>query len=211
MEFNLNEKKVRQMAGRMRKVFGNDTLGHSKALEAVAQTLGYPNWDTLSGLLKNADRSRFKLDKPVTIYVNAFSCDEFGDGPSWAKLTLTQAFIDTVLELQALCNTKDLDQTTKSWAVDAWGSREDLNLRDEDLAVGKHSWWIRARPKHADYDCETRMLDISWLLEALSKRVSTDFLAWKKDVLLYDSAGNITGMLDELVDDGQLDESYLET
>ena len=210
MEFHLNEKKVREMAGRMRRVFGNDTLGHSKALEAVAQTLGYPNWDTLSGLLKRAEEPGFKLDKPVTLYVNAFSCDEWGEGPTWCKLTIDQHFIDTVLELQALCKAKGLDQTTKSWGVDAWGQSDSLNLRDEDLAVGKHSWWIRARPKHADYDCETRMLDIGWLLEALGNRTSTEYLAWRKDVLLYDSASNIKGMVEELVDNEELDESYLD-
>lgn len=210
MEFHLNEKKVREMAGRMRKVFGNDTLGHSKALEAVAQTLGYPNWDTLSGLLKREDKPRFTLDKPVTLYINAYACDEWADGPSWAKVRIDQAFIDAVLELQALCEDKGLDHVSKDWCPEAWDDDDNLRLQGDELVVCRHSWWFTARPKHADYSCETRMLDIGWMLDALSKHASTDYLVWRKDILLYDSAGNVSGMLEELVDAGQLDESYLD-
>lgn len=210
MEFQLNEKKVRDMAGRMRKVFGNDTLSYAKALETMAQTLGYPNWDTLSGMLKRESARQFKLDTPTTLYVSAFACDEWGESPAWAKVTLDQPLIDAVLSMQQLCIADGLDETSRSWGVEAWGRGAELLLRGEKLTVTAHSWWMQAYPKHADYECQTRMIDIAWLLDAFSTRQSTDFLAWRKDILVYDSSGNCQGLVDELVDDGELDESYLD-
>ncbi len=212
MEFCVNEKKVREMAGRLRQAIGKEAVGHADALELVSQTLGYPNWDTLSGMLKRESRAvppGVRVARPLTLYVEAFSCDEWAEGPSWAKVTIDQQFVDTVLELQALCTSQKLDQVSRSWFVEKWGDDGQLRLQGEDLQVGPRSWWIRARPKHADYDCETRMLDISWLLDCLQKGHSTDFITRKGDVLLYDGSGQTAGLLAQLVDEEQLDESYL--
>lgn len=210
MEFHLNEKKVRNMAVRMRQVFGNDHLSHSKALEVVAQTLGYKNWDTLSGLLKRAETPRFSLDKPVTLFVGAFSHDSWSKQPDWVKLTLDQAFIYTLLEMKSLCNDKDLDETSRSCLSGEWHRGEELRIQGDNLIVSRTAWWLQARPKHADHYVETRMLDIDMMLEALSKKTDNDYLAWRRDVLLYDTAGNIKEMLEQLVDAGELDESYLD-
>ena len=111
-----------------------------------------------------------------------------------------------------MCQAQGLDQVTRSIAVAAWDEGPDLHIRDELLVVSAHSWCVSARPKHAGYDVETRMMDIGWLLDALAKapgRTSEDFLAWHRDVLVYESAGEPSRLVADLVDAGELEDSYL--
>lgn len=215
MQFELTPSTVRAMADRLQK--STPALKRSQAYEAVAQMLGHPNWDTLSGLLKREERDAagtqqlHRLVTPVTLYVGAFSTSEFGDGADWAKVTVDQEFLDTVLRLQQTCKDSGLDHTAIGFTPDYWqeDDTDPLRIQDEDLYVGKRSWWFRGVPKHCSYAVETRAVDIEDLLQALFARKETSYLAWRKDVLVYDSAGDINGLLAALVDAGELHEDYL--
>ena len=90
MDITLNEKKVREMAARLRDALGRDRVSQGAALEALSKAFGERNWDTFSGLLKRAAPMPVKLAKPVALYVNAHSCDEWAPGPSWCKLVVDQ-------------------------------------------------------------------------------------------------------------------------
>ena len=208
MDITLNEKSVRQMAARIRKALGgNEALSHSKALETVAQSFGYPNWDTLSGMLKKEARTQFKLDKPVKLFIDAFVCDEWGSGPSWACVEVDQKFIDMLLDMQHVCKTKNMEDVSRD-ASPMWEGEDEHRMENDQLIVGHHRWWLRANSRHCDYAVETRSIDVEWLLDALSTGASNDFLHWRKDVLLYDPSGNSSGFVDMLIEAGELDESY---
>ncbi len=211
MDIHLNEKNVRAMADRLRRHVGVQTIGVGKSLEAVSQMLGHPNWDTLCGLLRKEarDSGQVVVARPLTLYVEAFACDEWADGPSWAKVPLDQELVSALLGMQSLCDEKALDQVSRSWFVQEWGDRHDLRLRGEELQVSARSWWISAYPKHGDYKCETRVMDIQWLLDAVQGHKQSEYFLLRRDVLIYDPAGQPKTLLEQLVDEGQLTEDYL--
>ena len=212
MDIQLNDKTVRAMAERLRSAIGGEQLPQGKALEALSLVFGYKNWDTLSGMLKREAQPKFRLAVPVELYVGAFSTDEFGSAPRWAQVTLDQAFIDKVLAMQALCVGQDLTETPASVEPERWqgdDSEDPWNIQGAALCVGPASWWFSGFPKHCSYTVETRMIDINSMLTVLAKKTSTEHLAWFKDLLVYDSSGEPTQMLEALVDEDELLESYL--
>lgn len=212
MDFHLNERNVRAMADRLRRTVGAEKIGVGKSLEAVSHMLGHPNWDTLCGLLRREvrDQPRVVVQAPQTLYVEAFSCDEWADGPSWAKVELDQSFVDAVLELQALCLEKGLDQVSRSWHVPQWGDRHNLRLRGEELHVSASSWWISAYPKYGDYGCETRQMTIQGMTEAVLSGAGNEYLLVRGELMVYDPAGQPKALLEQLVDEGQLPEDALD-
>lgn len=215
MDISLTEITAKQMASRLREAIGRESLTHSKSLEVLARTLGHPNWDTLAGLIKRdatteAQAPYFKLVSPVTLYIGAFAVSEWGDSPDWARVDIDQEFIDVLLEMQALCKDGKLNEAARYWNID-WDQSVVSRMDACQLLVGTRSWWFQAYPKYADYACETRMIELEQLFAVLgdATRPSDGCLAWSKDVLLYDSSGDTSGLLDMLVEAGELDESYL--
>lgn len=212
MQFEVTNTNVRSIVGRLRNAIGIDKLTASQAYEVLAKTLGVKNWDTLSGQLGKEStqaQTSFKLAAPIELYVDAFSCDAFGEGPAWASVTLTQEFVQELLRMQDLCENNHLSQVSKHYHADNWDRADDLNIQGDTLEVGSTSWWFRAQPKHTDYHVETRLMNIKDMMAVLAG--GTDqYLAFRKDKLIYDAAGNIQGLVEMLVDAGELDESYLE-
>lgn len=200
----------------------NQGLKHCQALEVLAKTLGYENWDTLCGLLKanegkndsvpwtEEQRSTAEhiglrekppiVAKPFDFYWEAFACDEWGDGPRWAKVHVTQAFVDQVHSLQTKCLEFNAQMAVHE-SPEQWDGEDELRLQGDELNVSHLSFWFSARPKHADYAVETRILDIRDFFDAIDnpeRRMS--HLAWADGVLFMDgsSAKNFAqGLLDD--------------
>jgi hypothetical protein len=219
MDFQITKNNVRDIVSRLRQALGAESVSQSNAFEAFAKALGLKNWDTLSGLLKregepaSAAAPAYQLAAPVEVYVDAYACDYYGEGPSWAKVDLSQQFLDEVLRMQRICKEQGVDMVTKSWAPEKWEQEERLRLENDDLYVTAESWWFRARPKHADYAVETRSVDIANMLALLgpgSPAESTAHAATCKGVQFYVTSGDMTGFIQMLVDDGELDESFAE-
>jgi hypothetical protein len=212
MDFQVTKNNVRDIVSRLREAVGSQSLTRSKAFEVFAQTLGIKNWDTLSALLKREEAPAapvFRLEAPVELFVEAFACDDNMQGPSWAKVTVTQQFLDEVLRLRGLCQSQGVDLVAKSRCPDKWDGEESLRLRGDDLYVTADSWWFRACPKHSDYAVETRNIDIDTLLSLLSGNGSGDgYLVRYQDKLFYEPCGNSVDFIQMLVDDGELDESF---
>jgi hypothetical protein len=212
MEFTLNDQKVREMTARLRTAFGPTQVTQSKALEVLAQTLGFANADTLKGLLKKeaakaalsrkstaAEVEAFVLKAPFMLYMEAFSCYEFGESPGWARIRVDQALMTTLLENQALCRERGLEHLATAPNLIEWGDQDNLNVRDEDLMVGKRSLWYRGRPKHAEYYVETRIIEIAELLKAIQDPSHCDgSIAWADGILFKSSDSAKTFALDLL-------------
>jgi hypothetical protein len=227
LSIELDKPKVRDMADRLRWAVEGTQLSHSQALEILSKTLGYRNWDTLSGILRRdtpvvnfETLAASYLDEPVTMYLSVYACDDFGDSPSWAAVTIDRAWLATLFRLQALCIEQRVDSTALALGPDEWASSETFRIRSETFEVSEAHWFFKGFPKHADYAVETRMIDTARMLEALKakgKPAAADVkvgdepeLVWVKDVLLYDHEGNgdVTNFLNELVEYGPLDASY---
>lgn len=217
MNIEITKKSAREMAKRLQSLTAAAALTHSQSLEILSQVLGYRNWDTLSAAMVKAEPTlaTFKLEKPVVLYLAAFSCDEYGSGPSWTKVVLSQAFMDELLRAQRRVQELDLSMLELNVAPDDWSTERSsslgavLNLREECLRVGETAFWFRATPKHCDYAVESRMLEIETLVNALSRKNEGKYLVWYKDVLVYDAAGDTDQLVDMLIEDGELSEDYL--
>lgn len=228
MEITINPNTVRTMVKRLRENLG---LTQSAAYEAVAQTLGHPNWDTLSGMLKAEllaqDNSVFAqaakrhhwrtappaLKQPFMLVWEAFACDEYGEGPGWGQLEVTQEVLNELHEMQTLC-LQNSCEISRDFGGMEWGNDDSLRLRGDELHVSASSFWVRARPKHCDYYVETRMMDIEELFKLIDQgqAAATPYLAWADGVLFKDGSSAkqfALQMLDEgvaAVNEGCIDE-----
>lgn len=132
-----------------------------------------------------------------TMVVEAFACDEYGDGPAWAEVVVDQKFLDKLQQLSGLCKEHGLEQVRVNWAPERWDNEDDLRLRGNSLVVTEGDFWFTAYPKHANYDVETRIMCIDDLVKALGGNVEPEGpFRWHEDKLFY--AGD-PGLIDDLM------------
>lgn len=220
MEICIDESRAREMASRLRSTFGTKTVSQSKSLEALAKTLGYADWNTLSGMLKRDTKekavvpaiARLLVGKPFDLYWEAYACSDLGESPGWAKVAVDQAFLDQVLATQALCVDKKLDHIALDFNAE-WDDVQDLQIRDTQLIVTEYSFWLRASPRYANYHVETRSIEIEYLRGVLgTPTVRYECLAWADGVLFADGASAkqfALGLLDDehiAINEGDIDE-----
>lgn len=200
MQVELTSKSVRTMASRLSKAYPD--ISRPLALEMLAKALGYRNFDTLSGLLKQEvlkesapplpDLSLF--GNAVELWMEAYVCDDFGDGPSWAMVALDAPLVTRILKMQATCQNNALGHVSEwespsDWEEDAgYGSR--FNMQDWQLYVSSDRFWFRGHPKHCSTAVETRGIRIEELMSKLSCPTGTgsasDTLAWVAGALFWD-------------------------
>lgn len=227
MELKLQRETLAKMAERLQqewsRVESPGPLKKSVALEVLSHVLGYKNWDTLSGMVnasaesaptgvegisaKDIERVGYRLtppkvNKPFTLYWEAYACDEWGEGPAWAKLEITQVFVDELHKLQTQC-LRDKVSISVDRTVIEWDCDDTLRLRGDEMHVTPSSVWFSAYPKHASYSVETRLMDIKDLFEAIEGK-NTVWLAWADGVLFHDGS-SAKDFAQELVDNGELD------
>lgn len=172
MEIQVTPKSLRAMAKRIRAAAAPLVVPHSKSLEILAQTLGYRNYDELSGILKKQleDERALKAPcipefQPFEVMVSAYACDTWGVGPSWARFTCDKAFLTQILELQEMVKRKKLSVASCDDSPE-WDNQETLRIRNDELKVSDTEFWFHANPKHASYSVETCPIDISLLVQA---------------------------------------------
>lgn len=217
MDFHLNEKSVRAMADRLRTFLRtNPQLGGAAecslamSLEATAKMLGHRNWDTLIGLLRKeaagaasvagsprpaqleVQRKAPTIDKPFLLVWEAYPSCDFGHGPGWAIVEVNQSFIDTLCRVLAQKPQQSRRQAPLSGCDVDWDPdyRDQLMVSNELVVQGQSYFWLSARPKYADYDIETRMLDIHEFFDIIEQgqAAGSPGLAWADGVLFRDGS-----------------------
>lgn len=233
MEINLNETTVRAMANRLRahlKASASVECSLSQSLESTAKMLGHKNWDTLIGILRKEEAPSEELErrrrewaafgwrekaptvaKPFVFMWEAFACSEWGDGPQWARVEVTQELVNNIHRLQTECLEKALTRVEQSYVCEEWDNTEELRIRGDELVVDRHSFWLSAQPKYGDYAVETRMTDVKDFFDAIEQgeKASTVYLAWADGVLFKDGSCAKNFAL-SLLDTGHLPEDFNE-
>lgn len=206
---------LEDLAGRIHRAGGSQPLSHATGLEVVAGALGYPNWDALSAALQRtpvADEpplARLVLEAPVGLYTGVDSDNEWTEDPSWAKVPITQAFVDQLQDLRQLCVERELDRVSVDCSGVTWQKEEDRQIRGDKLHVDEDTWWISAHPKHGDYDIRTHPIYIDAFSTALSTKKAWHEFDWRNGTLFYDQGGETRSLIETLVDEEVLSESYL--
>lgn len=175
MQIELTTVNLRAMATRMRKAVGADVLSKSKSLETLAVTLGYKNWDTLCGMAKAAEALSAPLSfEPFSLYMSAYVCDEWGEGPDWAVITITPEFIVELQQFQELVANKGYgDMSMQGWAPN-WDSDDTYRVGTESMSVTSTEFYFEGYPKHVSYQVRTASVPIAGLLAAIAEGDSGD-------------------------------------
>jgi len=215
MDIKINEKTVRTMAEKLRGAAG---LSQSKSYETLAQILGFKNWDTLSGVLKNKGRgdaephasaSGVALKGPVELFMACHSPDEYASAPDYGKAELTQELIERIARMRKICIDNNLSEC-RSWRYIDWGGTDpDLdaawNMELNEVVVTSSDVWFVAVPKHAPYHVETRAMSIDQLFRALSSRQAPcEYLVWHKGCLVYEPGQDLQYFIQMLEDAGEM-------
>lgn len=155
------------------------------------------------------------LKRPVTIYVEAFSCNMEGSAPAWAKLELDQALWDRLRLLQNLVQQHNLkevsDWSTPSWS---WDSPTVSDPEAEGLDVCRAEvcddrFWYFARTHHSDTQVETQPLVLEALSNALKQGDCEDDRLWRiGEVILYASRENRQTFVETLLEDQEPVEAF---
>jgi hypothetical protein len=107
----------------------------------------------------------------ITVFVGATTTAEFGEGPSFAKFTVNDRFIAQLQRLKALCEDQGLTEVRVTAGPDLWGGcdENELRLQCPELVVTCGSFWFNDRPKHMDYEIQTRGQSIDSFIKMVSE------------------------------------------
>ena len=142
---------------------------------------------------------------PFTLVMQAFVCDENGEGPAYAKILVTPELLRKIAALAASMQTLGIrsahvDDDDGIWA----DGDESYRMRGTDMVVmplpggfEKASFFFQGHPKHVDYNCETRAVDLKDLIACIGKagELPTGFER-EYGVLFYDGGW---GSINDLV------------
>jgi hypothetical protein len=110
----------------------------------------------------------------VTVYFEAYACDEHGDSPAFARLNVDVAFLARVGYLGALVQGHRLASVTTYDGPDAWDLQDELRLGPSELVVHGGDFWFQTYPKGVDYRVETRMVDIRSFTATVAEALESD-------------------------------------
>lgn len=225
MQIELNSKSVREMADRV--VRTHTDMSKSTALEVLAHAFGQRNFDTLSGLLNSQAAQSLNqgaeaqestelagLKLPVTLWLECHMREHYGSGPRWARLVITQEWLESVLALRARCrqwgsSVVQEDGPPTEWDEQA-STRRCFNMQDSQLCVSQERFWFQAHPKHSDCYVETRAIyldDLLALLKAGSGGENT--FCWAGGAL-YRDAHSVLELFDALPGNAAIDWDLVE-
>lgn len=114
--------------------------------------------------------SKENKENVVPVYIEAYACDDHGDGPQFALLNVDLAFCEKLMRLRQQCIDSNLSELRVFDAPDNWGPdnfAEELHLTCAELVVTRDSFWFTDSPKHASYNIETRLQDIDGFITQL--------------------------------------------
>lgn len=120
------------------------------------------------------EAKRLPAFEPFKLVVEAYATDEYGEGPSWAEVTVTPGFLQTLERLRRVCQDEKLESVTVPQGPDRWDLEDDLRIRGDSLRVWRDDFWFEAHPKHRDYSVETRSILIDHLIRVARKIASGD-------------------------------------
>jgi hypothetical protein len=101
-----------------------------------------------------------------TVYVGAYATDD-GDGPQWARLTATPAFLGRLRQLRGLCLAQELTQLQVADVPFRWGftwPRHRTPLSNCRLVVTPTTFFYTASPGRHVHSIQTEPLSIDWFV-----------------------------------------------
>lgn len=154
-----------------------------------------------------------ELIPDVDVIFEAYA-DGDGDGPIYATKSVSEAFIQRILNLQAICLEHRLDEVRVGGAPNQWGPgdvKQDLQLRGPKLVVTDDEFWFTDYPKHGDYSIETRACPIDDFVQQVraAQLIAMSDEAPPQDDLYFGKDGQEEEIREMLLDEDQVDEEFV--
>lgn len=152
-----------------------------------------------------------KILSPFTLYTDAFVTDEFGEGPSWARIVIDEAFLERLLTMRRIAAKHRLSDVSEycepdswsPWAVNPLGMSQ---VQNAELQVTEKSFWFCAPVKHTDYAVESRGIWFKDLLAAISGPEHFEDAPYTRhgNVIVFGvSEESRADFIEELLEDGE--------
>jgi len=158
-------------------------------------------------IFSRSDHVKSASTEPFKLVVEAYATDEFGEGPSWAEVTVAPEFLQTLERLRRVCQDENLESVTVKQGPARWDQEDDLRIRGDSLRVWHDDFWFEAHPKHGDYSVETRSILIDHLIQVARKIANDDA---ENPLPLPDGFDIQKGIVFYAYDPGNLADSYFE-
>ena len=102
-----------------------------------------------------------------TLILGAHAVSEHADGPTWARVELTEDFLHKAERLSDLCLEHGLRSVTVHGVPVEWDLQDELNLTWDRLEVHAVHLWFSCSPKHGTYECESKVIGLGELRAAI--------------------------------------------
>lgn len=102
-----------------------------------------------------------------TLFLSCQTRNCYGDGPRFAKVTLSEALVARILALNEVAKSNDLLGAIVEYPVDTWDGIMDFGIVEDTLVVRPEGFFWSAIARHADFVVETATLPITVLRDFL--------------------------------------------
>lgn len=111
-------------------------------------------------------------EKTVTVVVPARACDEHGEGPSAASITVNAKLLKRLTDLRELqSGSGNMIEKIVTFDSPEWlpsESVEPLRLHSPELVVTARNFWFEDTPKHSNYHVECDIIEFDELFAAFN-------------------------------------------
>lgn len=105
------------------------------------------------------------------IIIEAYACDDYGDGPCFAKVIVNDFLVEKIKTLASIIEEHGLSEVRVYMSPEDWGPSkvvDELRLQGGELVViPGGDFWFTDKPKHADYSVETRAVSLDTVLKGI--------------------------------------------
>lgn len=150
----------------------------------------------VDGMPELNDLARERLAAGVEVFIGCYTSSEWGTGPAYAALRLSEEKLATILKAAKACADNDdwnfieLSMGPSRTQCDVNDSDITLNIRYWDLRVLKDSMAFFGMPKEGDETVESRTLDLADLFRSLNAEPDSGSLpenmVWFGNALIFD-------------------------
>lgn len=206
MEINVTQPGLKAFANNLRKSLTeagvtDSVIPQSLSLELVAKTLGFRNWDVLSGVASAApaqEPSKETSDlatkasviesfAPVVLYISACSQNSDKADVSWVKLTFTHEMAKRLKRVMYHMKELELGTVSLSDYFPTWDT--EYSVPYSEVAVAEEGFTLRAELKHGSVALFSEEVPLDNLLDAVQGKGSDDCCRRIGDVVLYSECG----------------------
>lgn len=137
------------------------------------------------------------------LVIEARALDDYGDGPDFAVIEVSQTFVDRLIQLSRMCAVNGLESVTVSAGPDEWDQEDKLRISGDSLFVSDDRFWFEAYPKHATFHVETQGMPVDEFVHlalagssvvVVAAGIFNDNFKWQDGVLYF------SNLPEELVD-----------